>query len=713
MRRRWLLLPAGLLAAALAVAPAAGAPRPAAPLPAAARHKLLDDGAPRPGPRRAAPGQVIVELGGDPVAPLLGSRAGATAVAARRASVQSLQDQVLAALGAQGVPHRVIHRYDTVFAGLALAVPEAYWDRLRAIPGVVAVHPDRVRHLALDHSAPYVGARAVADQFGGTGAGVTVGVIDTGIDYTHPDLGGAGPGTTYPTARVVGGHDFVGDLYTGCGDPLQPDDDPMDQNGHGTHVAGIIGARAAGPNGVTGVAPAVTFRAYKVFGADGDTCSSTVIAAIERAVQDGVQVINMSLGSEGTETDPDARAANNAVLAGVVVVASAGNRGPGAYTVGSPAAARYAIAVGAFTDDGVMAYFGRVVGQDRRWQYIPMVGGVPPVPAGGVTAPYVHVGYGFEADYRDKDVRGKIALIARGYITFGEKARRAQVHGAVAAIIYNNRPGDLYGFIAPEWGVAIPAVGVTAATGQYLLQVLAANPGAQAFLDPSPVPIPDQKAGFSSEGPTRRFHWIKPDVVAPGVDVHSTVPYEPYYDDYSGTSMAAPHVAGAAAILRQLHPDWTPFDVKAALMNNARLVTDSESGQPWGLMQQGAGMIRVDWAAAAAIRAYALYQGQPDNPSFSFGRYPATASRSLLQEGVVLGPPGTALAYSVQWLGDHPGLDLRLYGDPQIGADGRARFGLSLRLNGRVEKPAGTYGGYLWIEGAGTRIHLPFAVVLY
>lgn len=723
MRRRWFWLACAGLSAAVALGPPAAAGRQGAPaLPRPVRMQQREDGlAVQRAVRvaRTVPGRAIIELAGEPLAGLLGGRAPAADLAARRASIRAQHDRVTREMARQGLPFRVLHRYEAAYNGLAVELREADWPAVRAIPGVVAIYPETRRNLALEHSAAYAGARAVATGLGGTGRGVTVGIIDTGIDYRHPDLGGNGYGeqpTVYPTARVVGGHDFVGDEYTGCGDPLKPDEDPMDLNGHGSHVAGIVGAAAAGEGGLTGMAPEVTFRAYKVFGADGDTCTSTVVAAIDQAVADGVQVMNLSLGSVGgTETDPDSRAINNAARAGVTAAISAGNSGPNAYTIGSPGAARHALTVGAFTDDGVTTQFGNVVGDQERWTMIQMHTSGD-LPEGGLTAPYVDVGYGFEQDYANKDLAGKVALIRRGYITFGEKARRAQDHGAVAALIFNNRAGDLNGYIAPDWGVTIPAYGLRDTAGARLLAALAADPGARVYLDATHYPFPDQKAGFTSIGPTNRFHWIKPDFAAPGVDVNSTVPYEPYYDSYSGTSMAAPHVAGAAAILKQLHPDWTPFDIKAALANTARVMQDSLTGETWPVMAQGAGMIRVDLAATTPIRAYSLSQGpgEPDAPSFSFGRYPTASSRSLTQQGLVLGEPGTRLAYSVEWVGAHPGVELRVWGDPHVSESGRARFAASLRLNGRVDKPEGVYGGYIWIAtDRGSKIHLPFAVVLF
>ncbi len=714
MRRRWLWLACVSLGTAVALGPANLVGGQGVSGPARGQY---DDGLAQRRAARPVPGRAIIELAGEPLAELLGARAAREQVAARRATIRAGQDQLLRAMAGQGLQAKMLHRYEAAFNGIAVELPESAWPAVRALPGVVAVYPETTRTLALDHSAAYVGARAVAAGMGGTGRGVTVAIIDTGVDYHHPDLGGNGPDkpTAFPTARVVGGYDLVGDAYTQCGDPLQPDSDPMDDNGHGTHVAGTVGANATAAGGITGVAPEVTFMAYKVFGADGDTCTSTVVAAIDRAVADGVQIMNLSLGdTAGTETDPDSRAINNAATkAGVVAAIAAGNDGPGYYTVGSPGAARHALTAGAFTDDGFMAEFGRVVGDSQRWTMTHMsTSGT--LPAGGITAPYEYVGYGFAEDFAGRDLTGKIALIQRGFFTFGEKARRAQDYGAVAVLIFNNKPGELAGSIDVAWGVTIATYGVADTAGARLLAALNANPQARVFMDDVGEAFPDQQAGFTSMGPTKRFHWLKPDFVAPGVNILATVPYAPYYDSYSGTSMATPHVAGAVAVLKQLHPDWTPFDIKAALANTARILQDSITGETWPIMAQGAGMIRVDRAAATPIRAYSLTGNLPDAPSFSFGRFPAWSGRSASQQGRVLGPAGTRLSYSVEWLGDQPGMELRVWGDPHIARDGTARFSVSLRLQGGVDRPEGVYGGFVWITtGQGERIHLPFTLVLF
>lgn|GEM_PF-2751176 len=241
----------------------------------------------------------------------------------------------------------VRRQFFTVFNGLAATVGPDTLAALRAHPDVTAVHPDREVKAILDTSVSYVKAPAFWTSHGGfRGAGQVIAVVDTGIDYTHADLGACawiGSG-----CKVAGGYDFHND-----------DADPVDDNGHGTHVA----ATAAGNGSLLGVAPDATLLAYKVLGADGSGYMSTVIAGIEAAVDpdgdldtsDHADVINLSLGGPGDPDDPSSQAVDAATAAGVVVVAAAGNSGA-YFTVGSPGTARTAITVASISEDGVPAW---------------------------------------------------------------------------------------------------------------------------------------------------------------------------------------------------------------------------------------------------------------------------------------------------------------------------------------------------------------------
>src|SRR5690606_34861090 len=277
----------------------------------------------------------------------------APAAAGYRRELLNDQRQVIQSMLWAGIEVEVHHAFTTLFNGVAVSFNPEHLTRVAALPGVKRVWPDLEvprpspveagPRPQMDYTRDMIGA-GEAHQHGYRGQGVFVAVMDTGIDYNHPDLGGGfGPGF-----RVITGYDFVGDTFCPndeetCGpgkvdDVPKPDDDPMDQHGHGTHVAGIIGANAAAPGGVTGVAPEVTLGAYKVFGPAGSTFASIMIQSMEQILAAGAEVLNMSLGSAYAWPDyPTSVAANNLVDAGVVVVASIGNEGAtGLFSTGSP-----------------------------------------------------------------------------------------------------------------------------------------------------------------------------------------------------------------------------------------------------------------------------------------------------------------------------------------------------------------------------------------
>ncbi|HYY45352.1 MAG TPA: S8 family serine peptidase [Actinomycetota bacterium] len=288
---------------------------------------------------REQPVTVIVRTTGEPVALQSAGKAqsGRAEARALEERLRAAHDRVLEEARTRGLSVAREHDYTSVYSGMAVRVAPSQVEQLRTLPGVVAVYPDTRYRADLDVSVPFIGApkvweRTDAEGDNVTGKGTIVSVIDTGIDYTHPDLGG-GFG---PDHKVVAGYDFVND-----------DADPMDDNAHGTHVAGII----AGDGGIKGVAPGAELTAYKVLNERGFGELSDIMAAIDAASDPAnpyrADVINMSLGAFGDGYDPLSQAANNASDAGVVVVASAGNSGPGYETVGSPAAAEKVLAVGA------------------------------------------------------------------------------------------------------------------------------------------------------------------------------------------------------------------------------------------------------------------------------------------------------------------------------------------------------------------------------
>ncbi|HYC62024.1 MAG TPA: S8 family serine peptidase [Thermoanaerobaculia bacterium] len=234
-------------------------------------------------------------------------------------------------------PSRIKREYHILFSGVSATVDAAAIKEIRKLPNVVAVHEDTEIRAQLTESVPLIGAPAVHGS-GATGIGVKVAIIDTGIDYTHPDLGGC----FGVTCKVAGGYDYVND-----------DGDPADDNGHGTHVAGIVAANGT----VKGVAPGATLLAYKVLDSSGYGWTSDIVAALEQAVLDGAKVANLSLGGAGNPDDPTSQAVDNATAAGLLSVAAAGNTGPSFQTIESPGTARTALTVGATDKSWNMAFF--------------------------------------------------------------------------------------------------------------------------------------------------------------------------------------------------------------------------------------------------------------------------------------------------------------------------------------------------------------------
>ncbi|MBK8051571.1 MAG: S8 family serine peptidase [Anaerolineales bacterium] len=282
----------------------------------------------------------------------------ATVATVDAAAMQRQQD-LLAAQQAQfvanaqtaGVQVQVNRNFVYLLNGVAVSTKAGALPTLRTLPGVTGVYPDYQVKANLKDSVPLIGAPTVwqiQDVHGQpvTGDGIDVAIIDTGIDYTHPDLGGC----FGPSCRVRGGYDFY-----------NSDNDPIDDDSHGTHVAGIVAASGA----ITGVAPSAQLWAFKVLSANGSGYASDVIAGVERAADldgnpltiDPADVANLSLGGSGNPDDPMSQAVDAAVNAGVTMVIAAGNSGPYAGTIGSPGTARNAITVAASDKQDKIAYF--------------------------------------------------------------------------------------------------------------------------------------------------------------------------------------------------------------------------------------------------------------------------------------------------------------------------------------------------------------------
>ncbi|USK34980.1 S8 family serine peptidase [Bacillus sp. F19] len=512
--------------------------------------------------------------------------------------------QVLVDENSKKVNYKINCSYKHAFNGVSMSLPanqiqnllkskvvKSVWsnETFTIDPPVQGKDNDQLKadEFNIANYTPYDGLDRLHAE-GYTGKGIKIGILDTGIDYNHPDLKDA----------YKGGYDFVDD-----------DSDPMEttyadwkksgkpeMNGstyytnHGTHVAGIIGSRGVTDSEYTtvGAAPEADIYAYRVLGPYGSGQADDIIASVDRAVKDGMDVINMSLGN--SLNDPlyaTSIAVNNAVLSGVTTVVAAGNSGDKNYTLGSPGAAALALTVGASSVAiDIYQYAGAHNGKNYNLRQLAKNYKDDLSTLKGKTIQLVDVGLG--DNYTGKDVKGKFVLMSRGVYTLDSKIANAKAQGAAGVIMYNDEANKAEGAIQSFLGEsvnAIPSFSVSNEEGLTILEALKTGKTDFTFGDFTKIQTAsDELAKFSSRGPSRINYDIKPEVTGPGVSILSTVPFyvndktadgtkpEDYkyaYQRLSGTSMATPYVAGVSALLLQSNKDLGPADIKSILMNTA------------------------------------------------------------------------------------------------------------------------------------------------
>ncbi|HJV70390.1 S8 family peptidase [Ideonella sp.] len=529
---------------------------------------------------------------------------------------------------AAGISFKERRAFDVLFNGLSIDVGPAERAKIARLPGVKAMYPVEVIQAPkpiraeggqegpqLDTALAMTGAD-VLQGMGITGSGIKVGIIDTGVDYDHTAFGGTGTpgGTSFPTARVAYGYDFVGDAYNA--DPSSPDYDPVpvpdanpdDCAGHGTHVAGIVGAHG----GVTGVAPDVTLGAYRVFGCAGSTESDIMIAAMERALADGMQVVNQSIGSSFQWPEyPSAKAADRLVRAGVVMVASIGNSGTsGLYAAGAPGVGKDVIGVASFdnTHSKLNEFTVTPDGTAIGWQ---PATGAPAAPTSG-TQPMSRTGtVTSTADacvaLPPGSLTGTVALVRRGGCTFYQKAFNAQSAGAAGVVLYNNVPGRISATVAGTPAITVPVVSISDTEGALLDSRLAGGAVDMTWtadLGSFPNLTGGLISSFSSYGLAADLS-VKPNIGAPGGMIYSTYPLElGGYATLSGTSMSSPHTAGGAALLLQADPKIKAKTMRDRMQNSAdpkNWQGNPNLGYLDEVHRQGAGMLDLVGAVQAKV----------------------------------------------------------------------------------------------------------------
>src|SRR5262245_3608238 len=596
----------------------------------------------------------VVQLKGDPIStnpstkPLRGAKIdfNGNAVRSYRAQLNVKRNEFKSWLRANAPSARVTSEYDVSLNAVAVELNGTPLATVAGAPMVQKAEYNALYHPNLSESYKIINASDAWTAAGGrptAGAGFKIGDIDTGIDEAHPFFDPTGfsypPG--FPKCDALdsaSGHEDQDCKYVSpkvivakvfYNKAKQQGLDAQAIQDHGTHTAGIaagVTGKTAVVNGVSvddmsGIAPGAWLGNYNVFpGGVLDARSEDILNAVDAAIRDGMDVLNLSLGgSFHGNNDLLSNGLDNAVDAGLVVAVAAGNSGPGQGTLESPGRARKVITVASSTNRHFVgqpftypAGGGTTIGA--------AVGDFDPLPAASFDL------FDTQSDgcaSVDPGASGKLAIINRGICTFRQKVANAKAAGAIAVLIINNVAGDPIAMARTAgFNDDLPAVMISKNDGAALrasgAMTASADATFQEFITPENRDI---LAGFSGQGPTRVDFAVKPDLTSVGVNVLSScVSTDPVdcgeapWAFLSGTSMSTPHIAGSAAVLLQLHSDWTPAQIKSALVNRADLVVkDAATGlHDVGPTAQGAGRENLSVAANATTWM--------DPASASFGR---------------------------------------------------------------------------------------------
>ncbi|MGY5140802.1 MAG: S8 family serine peptidase [Candidatus Nitrosopumilus sp. Bin_571-38] len=433
----------------------------------------------------------------------------------------------------------------------------------------------------LQRSGPFVGVD-IPRIDGIDGSGIKIAIIDTGVDFNHPDLLGWGP-----DGKVIGGYNFIHENQL-----------PLDTNGHGTQVAGVIAADGQ----IVGIAPKAKILAYKVSENGEGVSSDLIIRAIEKAIEDEADIINISLGVNKTNPKID-RAVNLALEKEIFIITAAGNDGPELKTIGSPGRNSGSVTVGATYNNLTSSLVATLEIDEKPYTVIPMVGSSKL--DNGITGKIIFAGYGKIKDFEKLNVENAIVMVERGSDVEGEllyfsiKEKNAASAGAKALIVYNSNPGIFLGeltheFIETGYIPQIPVVSMDREEGLEIIKSLKETSEGIMNLFYNP----DFVAHFSSRGPVSPFY-IKPEIVAPGAYINTTQ-NNAGYNFTSGTSFAAPHVSGAAALLLQKNPELHHHEIKSILLTTVKDVSDAYE-QKFSIHEAGAGRLDIGNAYNAKL----------------------------------------------------------------------------------------------------------------
>ncbi len=622
--------------------------------------------------------KIIIVMDGDSV---IEADAGAVLndeTAAQMEKLEQAQETVIDQIEAgalQGEALDVRYSYTWLLNGVAAQVPCGSIAAIEKIDGVkqVLLQPQyEVCQTAETHTVTdgvMIGREPVWDD-GYTGEGITIAVIDTGLDWDHQNFAPlpadklTADSSTVATIEAVldqlnASQRYPGltaeDLYYNtkvaygfnyCDDNLNITHDYDKMGDHGTHVAGIAAANKVEGSEVVGVAPDAQLMTLKVFGENGGAFSEDILAALEDALILGADVVNMSLGTNAgfsTSTDEINAIYNRVAETKTVLSVSAGN----SYTAGlgnawgtdmnltsepdnsvisEPAIFSNVLSIASV--ENVMIHRNYIDAGDQKLPFVETSSsyGLPSILTltdryGVVLVP----GYGAEADFEGLDLTGKIALVQRGVESFVTKVENSEAAGAIGCIVYNN-VNEEFGMDLTGTTATIPAICITSEDGEWLIQALAKDPALTlAFpedLAPLPNPYAYQMSDFSSWGVTPDLI-LEPDITAPGGNIYSTVT-DGEYAVLSGTSMAAPNLSGITALVMQyLRSNYNIDDnqfrylVQYLLMSSSvPVIYDADTGLCYSPRQQGSGLANAH--NAISTKVYLTVDGC-DTPKISLG----------------------------------------------------------------------------------------------
>lgn len=672
-----------------------------------------------------------------------------------KAAILAEQEEVIAKLKEISPEIKIIETYKLVLNAIAFTAPSEVASKIEAIEGVnklventnfmrpQSVDTDKqvaeaIASLNEKNSVTFIGADKVHKR-GITGQKMRVGIIDTGIDYTHIMLGGPGKKEIYdsinpdkanayfPNEKVIGGMDFVGTNFS-AGDPdlenniPKRDPNPIDEAGHGSHVAGSVAGIGDGVVSYAGVAPDASLYALKVFGKKGSTSDIAVIAALEYAADPTekadpstrLDVVNLSLGGGfGKPKILYTEAIKNLTKAGTVVVASAGNSGDNPYITGAPATADEAISVAASIDDmdqniKFPAVEVVIAGESKLLETIE---GQTTVPAtqSNVSGEFVAIGNGKDviAEEVKAQVKGKIALMDRGVINFEEKFTVAESLGAIGVVMVNNVEGTPIAMGA-EKKYNFPAVMITRGVGAEIKAALLAKKEVTFDFTTGKIishpELIDTMTAFSSRGPRTMDSLIKPEISGPGANIISAAfGTGDHSVQMSGTSMSGPHLAGVMTLMKQAFPNDSVQMLKARILNTAKILM--ANGTYVSVSRQGAGRVQVEEAYLSPVVALPA--------TLSLGEVPVASTKTVSKRVTLTNTSDKDVLYATKVISSK-NIKASVQSALKVKAKSTLSFDVSFTLarTDASQNNVEADGFVILTSPTGSKISLPFLAVL-